>query len=261
MFHLRDFHSATVKLIQEREGFRVVFFQPFGAVLRFRAGHVQVAVGAEIPHGQFGEELVRVRAGVGFLPKPVVERAMVLLIEPGADPLWNAVVSNVVGKLMDADVASAITIFFEFEEVLFTARGQQAAHAASALIASETMVLRPGHALVVAPFGQIGGDLVTSDDMEFGACRRQVGDYHGLVVEEHREARIRSLQGLVSDGGGRFDGNAMKIEAFGEKVLFRRIESDNLGHDGGRCLAGPILRAGSRQEERNRKQGSQMFLP
>src|SRR5437867_8355335 len=43
-FHFADFNAPAVKVIQERVGVRVVFFKPVGAVLRFRAGHVQVAV-------------------------------------------------------------------------------------------------------------------------------------------------------------------------------------------------------------------------
>src|SRR5438105_5509825 len=144
---------------------------------------MQVAVSAEIPHGQLGEELVGIRARVRFLAKALRKRTMALLIETGADLFWDAVASNVVGKLVDADVASAITVLFEFEEVLFAAGGQQAAHAAGALISRETFVLRAGNPLVMAPLREVSRHLVASDDVKFGASGDEIGDHRGLVAE------------------------------------------------------------------------------
>ncbi len=74
----RDFHSSTVELLQQREGFGIVLLEAFGAVGGLGAGHVEIAMGAEIPHGQFGEKFVGVGGGVGFEPKTFVERAVVL---------------------------------------------------------------------------------------------------------------------------------------------------------------------------------------
>src|ERR1041385_991721 len=60
----RDGNPPAVKIIEQRVGLGIIFLQAGRSVLRLRAGHVQIAVRAEIPHRQFGEEFVRVRAGV-----------------------------------------------------------------------------------------------------------------------------------------------------------------------------------------------------
>src|SRR5207247_10178763 len=102
----------------ERVAVWIVFFEPGGAVLRFWAGHVQVAMCAEIPHCQLGEKLIGVGSRVRFLPKPFAQGTFVLFIEPGAPRRWNRVVAHVLGELVQANVSPMVAILLQPEQVL-----------------------------------------------------------------------------------------------------------------------------------------------
>src|SRR5437867_11021463 len=100
-------------------------------------------------------------------------------------------------EFMEADIAAAVAVCFEFEEVFLTAGCEASAHAPGALVASEAVVFIEGLAFIVTPFRQIGGNLVAADYVQFGACRDEIRDDQGLVAEEHREATVCRIEGLV----------------------------------------------------------------
>ena len=221
-FNFRNLHPSAVKFIEQGKGFGVVFLQSFGTVFRPGASHVEIAVSAEVPHGELGKEFIGIGAGVGLLPEAFFERAFVLLVEFCAQVARDAVTADVMGELVEADVTSAIAVFFELEEVLLAAGGQQTAHAASAFIAGQPVIFVELHALVMTPFGQIGSDLVTPDNVKLGSGGDEVGNHGGLITQQHREAIVSREEGFIDDDGWGFDRNAVKAELFGEKILFRR---------------------------------------
>jgi len=77
-FDPADRDAAAVEVVEQRVRFRVVLLETFGAVCRLRAGHVQVAVRAEIPHRQLGKKLVGIRSRIRARPEPLGEGALVL---------------------------------------------------------------------------------------------------------------------------------------------------------------------------------------
>src|SRR5215475_12903551 len=95
---------------------------------------MEIAVGAKIPHGQFGKEFVRIRAGIRFQPEPFLTGSPILLIEQIANLSWHAMVANAMREFMHANIASAIAILFQSQQVFLPTGSEQAAHASRALV-------------------------------------------------------------------------------------------------------------------------------
>src|SRR5438105_4423122 len=93
-----DFHAPAVEIVQQRVRFRIVVLESFRAVGRLRPSHLHIAVRAEIPHGQLGKEFVWARAGIGFLPQPVFQRAAVLFIDAGPNLGLDSMIAYIVGE-------------------------------------------------------------------------------------------------------------------------------------------------------------------
>ena len=101
--------------------------------------------------------------------------------------------------------------------------------------------------------GQIGGDLIAADDVQFGAGGAKVFADVGQVGQHHRQAVARGQQGLIRDFLGGLDGDAAIIDYLAKKILLRRI---NLG-DGivlARCLEQPraLVAAANASARKNR---------
>src|SRR5215472_11228153 len=98
---------------------------------------------------------------------------MILFVEFGTDFARHTDVTDVVSKFVDANVASEVMVFFQFEQVFLAAGGQESAHAAGPLVAGQSVVLGQLFALVLPPFGEVGGDLVAADNVQFGTGGHQ----------------------------------------------------------------------------------------
>src|SRR3989442_1313789 len=99
---------------------------------------------------------------------------MVLFIEALSDFSRQAVISNIVGKLVYTNIASVIPIILQLEQIFLAAGGQQPAHSSCALVSGFTMVFWPRHSLVMPPFREVGGHLVATDDVQLGACCNEI---------------------------------------------------------------------------------------
>src|SRR6185437_14998417 len=97
------------------------------------SGHVQIAVSTEVPHGELGKEFVGVGPRIGFLPKPLVQRPLELLIKLPAHVAGKAVIADTMRELMQANIAPVITVLVELEQILFATGGESAAHTTGAL--------------------------------------------------------------------------------------------------------------------------------
>ena len=180
---------------------------------------------APVPHGEFGKELVLVAAGIAAFPKALGQRAAVLLAELAADTVRHAPVLDIVGKLVDADVAAAVAVLGKLEQVLLAAGSQKPAHAAGPLVNGQLAF--EGLALGMPPFGQIGSSLIAADDVQFGPGLLQPAANGRQFVEHHRQTGPALEQGLVGHVPGRLDGNPFVVQPLGEEAFFRRIDDED----------------------------------
>ena len=88
------------------------------------------------------------------------------------------------GKFVQTNIAPKVAVLFEFEQIFLSTGGEAAAHAASALIPGQAMILGEGLCLVLLPLGKIGGDLVAANDVELDAGGEQVGKHQGLPNQQ-----------------------------------------------------------------------------
>ena len=96
----------------------------------------------------------------------------------------------------------------------------------------------------MAPFRQIGRDLIASDDVQFSAGCDQIGKNHRLfgeqITEKHRKPVVSGNQCFVCDDLMGFDRDAMEIESLGEELFLRRVDdSDFRSNHLGRLHEGP----------------------
>ncbi len=125
-------------------------------------------------------------------------------------------------EFVDADVAAAIAVVIQAEQVLLAAGGGQPAHAASPLVYSQISVKGPP--LHAAELGQVRSDLIAPDDVQLRAGHFQIPMHSGLFIHNHRQAAIGLAHGLVGNILVGLDVNAVEIEHLRIEILLRGRE-------------------------------------
>ncbi len=163
----------------------------------------------------------------------MIQRTTILLADLLPDVTGHAMAKDVMGKLVHANVAAPVAVVLQSEQVLLPARSHEAAHTAGPLVTREAVVFVQRFALVLAPFRQVGRNLVAADNVQLGAGSLQLDSHARQVAEHHRKPVARGEQSLVHDVGRCLDEDALVVEAFGIKALLRGVHNRDGGVHGG----------------------------
>src|ERR1043165_4426800 len=74
---------------------------------------------------------------------------------------------------------------------------------------------------------QIRRHLAPTDYVQFGSSADEIGNYGGLITQQHIEASIRRNQRLVHDCLRRFDQDTVERESFCKEVLLMKFDCLN----------------------------------